>query len=65
VGSPNEARAFGGSPAFVVDGTVLFETTRTSGAMAWRLYRAPDGLRNVPAMRDLRQAMKRRATPAP
>ncbi len=53
-----KARASCGSPAFVVDGSDLFPTTGTVGAMACRVYQTPDGLRNVPALQDLRQALK-------
>jgi hypothetical protein len=52
------ARAFSGSPAFVVDGIDLFAATETVGGMTCRVYRTPDGLRNVPALRDLRRALE-------
>lgn len=59
------ARWFAGSPAFVVDGTDLFETEGSrQGSMACRVYPTPDGPRTVPALRDLRQALKRRAATA-
>lgn len=53
-----KAREFGGSPAFVVDGADLFQTTGTVGAMACRVYRTSDGLSNVPAPGDLRRALE-------
>ena len=55
------ARRFGGSPAFVVDGADLFETEDSRGVMACRVYPTPEGPRNVPALRDLRKALKRQA----
>lgn len=56
-----QARRFAGSPAFVVDGTDLFSVEGGPGSMACRVYPTPDGPRNVPALADLRQALKRRA----
>ena len=58
------ARRFAGSPAFVVDGTDLFATGTPGGAMACRVYATPDGARNVPGLRDLRQALKEQAARA-
>ena len=58
------ARGFAGSPAFLIDGTDLFESGVSQGSMACRVYQTPDGPRNVPALRDLRQALKRRAATA-
>lgn len=58
------ARRFAGSPAFVMDGVDLFESGTTGGSMACRLYLAPDGLRNVPTLRDLRRALMERAARA-
>ena len=58
------ARGFAGSPAFLIDGTDLFETGANRGSMACRVYQTPDGPGNVPALRDLRQALKRRAATA-
>jgi hypothetical protein len=55
------ARGFAGSPAFVVDGMDLFGTEGSRGSMACRVYQTQDGPRNVPALRDLRQALKQRA----
>jgi hypothetical protein len=56
-----QARRFGGSPAFVVDGTDLFSTEGGPGSVACRVYPTPDGPRNLPALTDLRRALKRRA----
>lgn len=58
------ARRFAGSPAFVMDGVDLFESGTTGGSMACRLYPTPDGLRNVPTLRDLRRALKEQAARA-
>jgi hypothetical protein len=58
------ARRFAGLPAFVMDGVDLFEGETTGGSMACRVYQAPDGLRNVPTMRDLRRALKEHAARA-
>lgn len=55
-----QALGFAGSPAFVLDGTDIFETEGTGGSMACRVYATPDGPRNVPALSDLRLALKRR-----
>jgi hypothetical protein len=58
------ARRFGGSPAFVVDGVDLFDCGTTGGSMACRVYATPVGARNVPALRDLRRALKEQASQA-
>lgn len=58
------ARRFAGSPAFVVDGADLFESGTTGGSMACRIYPTPEGPRNVPALRDLRKALKEQAAQA-
>lgn len=56
-----QARRFAGSPAFVVDGTDLFSPEGHDGSIACRVYPTPEGPRNVPALADLRQALRRRA----
>ncbi|MEO6790668.1 MAG: hypothetical protein ABI187_06830 [Ornithinibacter sp.] len=56
-----QARRFAGPPAFVVDGTDLFSVEGGPGSLACRVYPTPDGPRNVPALPDLRRALKRRA----
>lgn len=58
------AYRFAGSPAFVVNGVDLFETDTPRGSMACRVYPTPDGPRNVPALRDLRKALKEQAARA-
>jgi hypothetical protein len=55
---------FAGSPAFVVDGLDLFESGTTEGSMACRVYTTPHGPRNLPALRDLRKALKEQAARA-
>ena len=55
------AQRFAGSPAFIVEGTDLFSSEEVPGSMACRVYSTPDGPRNVPALRDLRRALKERA----
>lgn len=59
-----QARGFAGSPAFIVDGTDLFTGGQTTGRLACRVYPTPDGPRNVPALHDLRRALKARAAQA-
>ena len=60
-----QTRRFAGSPAFIVNGTDLFNSEETtSGSLACRVYPTPDGPRNVPALRDLRRALKDRAARA-
>jgi hypothetical protein len=58
------ARRFASSPAFLVNGVDLFANEVTGGAMACRAYPTPDGLRNVPTLRDLRKALKEQAAKA-
>lgn len=55
------SRRFAGSPAFVVDGVDLFARSGSDGSLACRVYSTPDGPRNIPALRDLRRALKERA----
>lgn len=55
------ARQFAGSPAFLVDGTDLFEGGPARGSMVCRVYSTPEGPRNVPALSDLREALEGRA----
>lgn len=66
IDSEEEARArrFAGSPAFLVDGVDLFPSAERTGSMACRVYATPDGPRNVPALRELRQALKKQAARA-
>jgi len=58
------ARQFDGSPAFVVGGLDLFQSGAAEGFLACRVYPSPDGPRNLPALRDLRKALKERAARA-
>ena len=58
------ARRFAGSPAFVADGMDLFESGTPEGVVACRVYSTPDGPRTVPALRDLRRALKKHAAGA-
>ena len=57
------ARGFAGSPAFLVNGEDVFDGEGV-GSMACRVYSTPDGPCNVPALRDLRQALKEHAARA-
>lgn len=50
---------FAGSPAFVVDGRDLFDTGEGGESVACRIYLAPARPSNLPALRDLRAALKR------
>ena len=52
-------RGFAGSPTILVNGSDPFEDPAAPAAMACRLYPTPEGLRGVPALRDLRRALKR------
>ena len=55
-------RRFAGSPAFLVDGVDLFASgDQGDGPLACRVYSTPTGPRNVPAIRDLRKALKEHA----
>jgi len=54
-------RAFVGSPTILLNGCDPFADPAAVTAMACRLYSTPEGMRGVPALRDLRQALKRAA----
>lgn len=54
-------RGFVGSPTILLDGSDPFADPVAPPAMACRLYSTPDGLRGVPELRDLRQALKQAA----
>jgi hypothetical protein len=58
-------RGFIGSPTILLNETDPFHRPDAPVALACRLYTTPDGLRGVPALRDLRQALKRAAAPEP
>ena len=52
-------RGFAGSPTILINGSDPFADPAAPAAMACRLYPTPEGLRGVPALRDLHQALKR------
>jgi hypothetical protein len=52
-------RGFTGSPTIRLNGSDPFARPEAPVALACRLYSTPDGLRGVPGVRDLRQALKR------
>lgn len=57
--------SFHGSPSFSVNGNDLFESS-AEPAVACRVYLTPDGLAGLPALDDLRQAIRASAqTPGP
>ena len=56
-----QQRGFVGSPTILLNGTDPFAGDDEPPALACRLFPTPDGLRGVPALRDLRQALKRAA----
>jgi hypothetical protein len=62
VSTPEEAvrRGFGGSPSFIANDVDLFGAIPV-GALACRVYPTDAGRAGVPALRDLRQALKRAA----
>ena len=61
IDSQDEAqqRAFTGSPTILLNGVDPFARPDAPVALSCRLYPTPDGLRGVPTLRDLRQALKR------
>lgn len=54
-------RGFVSSPTILLNGSDPFAQSGAAVALACRLYSTPDGLRGVPTLRDLRQALKRKA----
>lgn len=56
-----QRRGFTGSPTILLNGVDPFARPEAPVALACRLYSTPDGPRGVPALRDLRQALKRAA----
>jgi glutaredoxin len=52
-------RGFTGSPTILLNGSDPFARPEAPVALACRLFSTPDGLRGVPGVRDLRQALKR------
>lgn len=63
-GDAARARGFAGSPTFLVNGADLFPGGRPAGGLACRLYPTGGGMRGLPDLRDLRQALKRAAQEA-
>ena len=61
IASPDHAqqRGFTGSPTFLLNGVDPFARPDAPVALSCRLYSTPDGLRGVPALDELRQALKR------
>lgn len=61
IASPDQAqqRGFTGSPTILLNGVDPFARPDAPVALSCRLYSTPDGLRGTPALRDLRQALKR------
>lgn len=53
-----QQRGFAGSPTILLNGSDPFARPDAKAALACRLYPTPDGLRGVPALGDLRQALK-------
>ncbi|HET9648546.1 MAG TPA: hypothetical protein VFP34_09985 [Microlunatus sp.] len=54
-------QGFGGSPTFLVDGSDLFPGGPPAHTSTCRLYVTPHGLRGLPDLRSLRQALQRAA----
>lgn len=52
-------RGFTGSPSIPLNGLDPFVRPDAPPALSCRLYTTPDGLRGIPALRDLRQAIER------
>ncbi|TPG13410.1 DF family (seleno)protein [Pedococcus bigeumensis] len=61
IASQEQARQCGfiGSPTILLNGLDPFARPDASPALSCRLYTTPDGLRGIPALRDLRQAIER------
>lgn len=53
-----QAHRFAAPP--LLDGTEAFDTGDDHGSMACRMYATPDRPRNLPAQRDLREALRQR-----
>ena len=52
-------RGFIGSPTILLNGSDPFAQLEAPVALACRLYYTPDGLRALPKLQDLRQALER------
>lgn len=59
-----QARAFSGSPTFMVDGADLFADSGGQVAMACRLYRVDGMAMGTPSMDDMIAALQRAQSPA-
>ncbi len=57
-----QQRGFVGSPTILLNGSDPFARPDAPAALSCRLYSTPDGLRGVPALQALREALKRVAT---
>ncbi|QIM21906.1 hypothetical protein G7075_13535 [Phycicoccus sp. HDW14] len=53
-----QQRGFSGSPTILLNGVDPFARPDAPVALSCRLYSTPEGLRGIPALRDLRQALK-------
>jgi hypothetical protein len=58
-------RGFTGSPTILLNGSDPFAQVDAPVALACRLYSTPDGLRGLPGLRDLRQALNQVAAQHP
>ena len=54
-----EQRGFTGSPTILLNGSDPFAGPDAPASLSCRLYSTPDGVRGVPDLRHLRQALKR------
>lgn len=54
-----QQRGFSGSPTILLDGLDPFARPDAPVSLSCRLYSGPEGLQGLPALRDLRQALKR------
>lgn len=59
-----DQRGFTGSPTIRLDGDDPFAQPGRPPALACRVYPGPDGPSPLPALSDLRQALKRAAEPS-
>lgn len=56
-----QQRGFTGSPTILLNGSDPFATPDSPAALTCRLYLTPEGLRGVPELKQLRQALKQAA----
>ncbi|MEP6599568.1 MAG: hypothetical protein ABJB98_09010 [Actinomycetota bacterium] len=59
-----ERRGFTGSPTFLLDGVDPFAARGQPAGLSCRVYRGVDGTAGVPALTEVRQALKRAADAA-